>query len=34
MLGRVEGSRKRGGQNMRWIDGVIGSHRHESTEAE
>ena len=25
MLGRVEGRRRRGGQRMRWLDGIINS---------
>ena len=34
MLGKVEGSRKRGRPNMRWIDSTKEAHWHESTEAE
>ena len=25
MLGKIEGRRRRGGQRMRWLDGIIGS---------
>ena len=25
MLGKIEGRRKRGGQRMRWLDGIINS---------
>ena len=25
MLGKIEGRRKRGGQNMRWLDGITSS---------
>ena len=25
MLGKIEGTRRRGGQRMRWLDGIINS---------
>ena len=25
MLGKIEGGRRRGGQRMRWLDGITGS---------
>ena len=34
MLGRIEGSRKKGRPNVKWIDFHKKSHRHESTGAE
>ena len=29
MLGKIEGKRKRGGQRMRWLDGITDSNGHD-----
>ena len=31
MLGKIEGGRRRGGQRMRWLDGIINGHEFEQT---
>jgi len=29
MLGKIEGRRRRGGQRMRWLDGITDEHEFE-----
>ena len=33
MLGKIEGERRRGGQRMRWLDGITGLDGHEFEQA-